>query len=77
MFDLKVLAQQDFNTRNILEYSNIEESFFLESLQFISENMNEYRDANKTLYKSILESQNNQEIINESFNDFFQSVKRL
>jgi len=77
MFDLKVLAQQDFNTRNILEYSNIEESFFLESLQFISENMNEYRDANKTLYKSILESQSNQEIINESFNDFFQSVKKI
>jgi len=77
MFNTNILAQKEFNTSNILEYNNIDESFFMDTLQFIKESMNDYRNINKTLYKSILESAGNEEIINESFSDFFESVKKI
>lgn len=77
MFNTKTLAQQQFNTSNILEYANIEESYFIDTLQYIKESMNEYRDINKILYRNILESAGDEEVINESFTDFFESVKKI
>lgn len=52
-------------------------SYFSEALEFVLQMNAEYNAHTKTFYRSIAESQNNTEVINESFADFFKSVKKL
>ena len=49
-------------------------SFTNESFDFVVEYTREYNTVLKEFYKNILESNDNQEIINESFSDFFSKV---
>lgn len=50
--------------------TSFNESYFIETLNYIREANNEYRLSKQVLYKSILESNNDNQIITESFNDF-------
>ena len=77
MFNTAILSNKESKVTNILEYSNREDSFFKDTLVFVSESLSDYRDVNKRLYKSILESEGDSEVINESFSDFFASVKKI
>lgn len=52
-------------------------SFTNESFDFVVEYTREYNTVLKEFYKNILESNDNQEIINESFSDFFSKVKAV
>lgn len=69
------------NESSLLDLDSIrisEESTYLsETLKFIQECNREFDDANRGWYKAILESGNDQEVITESFRDFFVKVKDI
>lgn len=54
-----------------------ESSYVSQTLKFIQESNREFDEANKGWYKAILESGNDQEVITESFHDFFVKVKDI
>lgn len=65
---------------DLLEINSLctrEESYFYQTLEFLTECKKEVNDANKTFYKSLLESGNNHIIVHESFSDFFQVIKNV
>ena len=72
-----LITENALNTNNVLMNSSIEESYFATTLGFVTESMREYRTYNKELYKSILESGEDYEVITESFSDFFTKIKEL
>lgn len=52
-------------------------SFMQESYRFILDYTKEFNEANKTFYKNITESYGDQQIITESFSDFFSKAKEI
>lgn len=52
-------------------------SFMEDAYQFVLYNTHELNEANKEFYKNILESGDNQDIINESFDGFFNKAKEI
>lgn len=64
------------NTNNLKSYCT-DKSFFSMTLDYIRESNRKFNDANKIFYKSIVESNGDSEIINESFHDFAVKVKEL
>lgn len=77
LFDLDYLIE-DTNVATIdamSEYSNV--SYFSLALRFLEESNKSYNLASKVLYKSIIESDGNLEYINESFETFFDNVKKI
>lgn len=69
------------NESSLLDLNSVkisEESTYLsETLKFIQECNKEFDEANRGWYKAILESGNDQEVITESFRDFFIKVKDI
>jgi hypothetical protein len=57
--------------------SYIDESFFVETLDFLTEQNREFSFMNARLYKNINESTNDPIVIRESFSEFFTSVKNF
>lgn len=58
--------------------TNVERySFLRESYAFVLKYTKEWNDANKVFYTNILEARDNQEIITESFSDFFSKAKEI
>ena len=73
-----LLNKQDDISYTISEHNtNMNESYFLSALKFLAETKQELRENSKVLYKSILESENNSEVINESFANFTSKVKQI
>lgn len=52
-------------------------SYFSETIDFLVEYNREYTEATKTLYRNILESGDNIEIINEGFSEFGAAIKKI
>lgn len=77
MIGLNNLLVNNLDTTNLLEQVSIEESYFISTLDFITEMKNEVRENSKVLYLSIMESGNDYEVINESFSDFFGKFKTI
>lgn len=76
-----ILELSDFildESSDFTRLDNVEESFnIMESTySFLSEINKEYNNISMDLYKSILEA-NSYEVINESFNSFFDKVKEM
>lgn len=68
------------NTTDVISLHNMtftNESYFSQTMRFIMESRKEYEDTSKVLYKSIIESAGNEEVIQEGFNDFFSKVKKI
>lgn len=61
----------------LASYTVTNESYFLETLNFITEMNAEFNKETKTFYRTIAESGNDSQIINESFSSFFKAVKKL
>lgn len=51
--------------------------YFNEALTFVLESQREFNAANKAFYKTVLESAGNEEVIHESFGDFFSKVREI
>ena len=52
-------------------------SYFKETLNFVIETQKEFNLANKNFYKAIVESTGNEEVIQESFGDFFTKIGEI
>ena len=52
-------------------------SFLRESYAFVLDYTRDFNNANKTFFKNILESGDNQQLITESFSDFFAKAKEI
>lgn len=76
VFNLGLLTNNQLDITNVLESSFLEESYFISTLEFISETKNEIREHSKELYRNILESESH-EVLNESFSDFFMKIKEI
>ena len=72
-----LIINENTDLLRLESYCDKEESFFFQTLSFISECRSDVDAANKVFYKSLLESGNNHIVINESFSDFFQSIKNV
>lgn len=75
---------QESSANNVINIENIHSntdnenySFMNESYAFILEYTKDYNNSVKEFYKNILESGDNQEIITESFGDFFTKAKEI
>lgn len=64
------------NNGNILINRSIEETYFFSTLDFLSEIKEEYTNARIDLYSALSES-TNQQIISESFSNFFDSAREV
>lgn len=76
IFNLDVLTHNQTNMDNMLESSCIEESYFITTLEYLTEMKSEFRQYGLELHKNILES-TSYEVVNESFSDFFSKVKQI
>lgn len=76
VFNIGLLTNKNLDVTNVLSTSFIEESFFITTLDFISESRNEIREHTKELYKTITEAQSEM-VLNESFSDFFMKIKDM
>lgn len=65
------------NYDNILIYNTIEESFSSETFKFLMEMNDAYREETKIFYRTVMESGNDFEIINEGVSDFLSKVKEI
>lgn len=86
LFSLEnILLNEDANADDIINIDNIgylnnsirNHSFVREGYSFILEMNNDYMSAEKAFYKNILGSYGDDHIINESFSDFFDSIKKI
>lgn len=78
VFDFKnLIVENAINTNNVLVNSSVEESYFTDTLQFLTESTRELIDYKKELYVNILESGEDYEVITESFSDFFVKAKEV
>lgn len=77
IFATSNILQENFSSNTIIPMNNFDESYFSLSLQYCKMLNEEYDNANKTLYKSLLESGDNYELINESFDGFFNRIKDI
>ena len=69
----------DLRSTSNLDHMSIptEESYFIKAMNFVIESRNEFNSASKDLYRTILESGNDQEVITEGFSDFFSKIKEI
>ena len=65
------------NYDNILVYSSVEESFTTETFRALVEMNNAYREESKILYRTMLESGDDFEVVNEGVSDFVSKVKDI
>lgn len=78
VFDFNNLITENVvNNNNIVINSTIEESYFDNTLSFITECNRELKVYQKELYVNILESGEDYEVINESFSSFFSKIKEI
>lgn len=78
VFDFKnLIVENAINTNNVLVNSSIEESYFTDTLRFLTESTKEFNNYKKELYVNILESNEDYDVVTESFSDFFAKAKEL
>lgn len=74
-------SEQENNKLNLNEVTiykrNDNYSFMAETYNFILGYTREYNESLKSFYKNILESNNNQELITESFDEFFDKISEI
>lgn len=76
MFDLSTLTETANSSNNNLSLKTVEENYYYTAMAYVTETNKEYNFYKKELYKNLLES-TSVEIINESFQDFFDKVHNL
>lgn len=64
---------------NMNDYKERKHSFFVETLQFLTEMNADFYEAKRCFYVSVLESSSstNMTVVHESFGDFFDAVKNI
>ena len=72
-----LITENAVNNNNLVISSTIEESYFGNALNFITECNRELKVYQKELYVNILESGEDYDIINESFSSFFGKIKQI
>lgn len=67
------------STPNMNNFKEKKHSFFIETLQFLTEMNADFYEAKRNFYVSVLESSNSTDItvVHESFGDFFDSVRKI
>lgn len=65
------------NYDNILVYNTIEESFSSETFRFLMEMNNAYREESKIFYRTVMESGNDFDVINEGVSEFLGKIKEI
>lgn len=74
VFNIGVLTNKNSDVTNVLSSSFIEESYFVTTLEYVTEAKKELRENIKDLYMNITEAKSDQ-VINESFNEFVLNIK--
>lgn len=77
---MNLIINENLQCSSLLEThktSGTQESYFLKTLNFLTESRKEFNEVNKNFYKAILESQSNQIVVHESFSDFFDAIKKI
>ena len=74
---LLVNKQDDISTVISEHNANMNESYFFAALEFLAESKQQLRENSKVLYKTILESNNDTEVITEAFSDFTAKAKQI
>lgn len=78
LFDFKnLMVENTLQSENVFVNSAIEESYFINTLDYITESLKEFNSYKRELYIGILESGEDYNIVNESFSDFFVKAKEL
>lgn len=77
VFSINNMLQENFTSQPVLPLQNSNESFYSMSLEYCKLINEEYDQANKVLYKSLLEAGEDYTVINESFNSFFSKVGEI
>ena len=77
MFNPINLIEENYSISTNVEIRSVEESYFLTSLEFCKSINEEFNETNKIFYRALLESNDDMEIITESFSDFFEKVKEI
>src|SRR5690554_593361 len=77
IFNLESLININNTDDCLIKLNNPEESFFTSSMRFILNLQKETNENSKVLYKRILESNGDFDIVNESFSNFFNNVVRI
>lgn len=79
IFCLRNLQESTFvpNYDNTILYKEIEESFTAETFRFLIEMNDAFREENKIFYRTVMESGNEFEIINEGVSDFLAKIKEI
>ena len=72
-----LITENAVNNDNIIIASAIEESYFSNTLNFLTECTKELKVYQKELYVNILESGEDYDVINESFSGFFGKIKEI
>ena len=79
IFCLRNLQESTFvpNYDNTILYKEIEESFTAETFRFLIEMNDAFREETKIFYRTVMESGNEFEIINEGVSDFLAKIKEI
>ena len=79
IFCLRNLQESSFvpNYENTILYKEVEESFTAETFRFLIEMNDAFREENKIFYRTVMESGNEFEIINEGVSNFLDKIKEI
>lgn len=75
------ILKENFNNDHLtlmnIKSSSENDSLFFEAMNFSLETDREFLEINKKFYKTVMESSGNQEVIHESFEGFFDGIKKI
>lgn len=77
VFSVNNMLQENFTSQPVLPIQNSNESYYSMSLEYCKLINEEYDEANKIFYRSLVEAGDNYTVINESFDGFFTKVKEI
>lgn len=77
VFSASNLLEANFTKPTSVEKININESYFVEALNYLEEMNKDVTASTKVLYRSILEADGDVVAINESFSSFCASIKKI
>lgn len=77
IFSPNMLLEENYNKPTKIENNTFDGSYFSMGLKFVNELSTDFNNANKVFYKSLLEANGNEEVIQESFSGFVDKVKEI
>lgn len=77
IFNVNVIAETNVFEKRLDDLNQTSESFFTMSLNHLTESRKMFNEYSKELYRAISESNNDYDIINESFSEFFNNIVKI